>query len=72
MAGLDPYTDGSLKKHEDGQDTGSGAELAAEAAAIIHGYSHIATDGLNSVHETNKQLSHPNLHRFDGDKSSPL
>ena len=66
------YTDGSLKRHGEGQDTGSGAyysclnvshyvnlrdvgvtnaislaELAAIAAAIIHGYSHLATDSLN-------------------------
>ena len=81
-------TDGSLKRHEEGQDTGSGvyhpclnishcvkprgggitnaiprAELAAIAAAIIHGYSHVATDSLTSMREIIKQLSHPNLHR---------
>ena len=39
------------------------AELAATAAAIIHGYSHIATDSLTSLHQNKKQLSHPNLHR---------
>ena len=39
------------------------AELAAAAAAIIHGYSHIATDILTSMHQIKKQLSHPNLHR---------
>ena len=82
------YTDGSLRKKEVGQDTGSGvyhphlnifhyvnskgmgitntisrAELAAIAAAVIHGYSHIATDSLTSLHQIKKQLSHPNLHR---------
>jgi hypothetical protein len=41
----------------------SRAELAAIAAAIIHGYSHIATDSLTSMHQITKQLSHPNLHR---------
>ena len=81
------YTDGSLRKKEVGQDTGSGvyhphlnifhyvnskgmgitntisrAELAAIAAAIIHGYSYIATDNLTSLHQIKKQLSHPNLH----------
>jgi len=44
-------------------NTISRAELAATAAAIIHGYSHIATDSLTSMHQTNNQLSHPNLHR---------
>ena len=39
------------------------AELAAAAAAIIHGYSHIATGSLTSMHQIKKQLSHPNLHR---------
>jgi len=82
------YTDGSLQKNEEGQDTGSGvhhphlnvshyvnpkgmgitntisrAELAAIAAAIIHGYSHIATDSLTSLHQIKKELSHPNFHR---------
>jgi hypothetical protein len=41
----------------------SRAELAAIAAAIIHGYTHIATDSLTSLHQTEKQLSHPNQHR---------
>ena len=41
----------------------SRAEQAAVAAAIIHGYSHIATDSLTSMHQIKKQLSHPNLHR---------
>jgi ribonuclease HI len=41
----------------------SRAELAAIAAAVIHGYSHIATDSLTSLHQIKKQLSHPNLHR---------
>ena len=44
-------------------NTISCAELAAIAAAIIHGYSHIATDSLTSMHQIKKQLSHPNLHR---------
>jgi hypothetical protein len=81
------YTDGSLQKHEVGQDTGSGvyhphlvvshyvnpkgmgiintisrADLAAIAAAVIHGYSHIATNSLTSLHQIKKQLSHPNVH----------
>ena len=44
-------------------NTISRAELAAIAAAIIHGYSNIATDSLTSLHQIKKQLSHPNLHR---------
>ena len=44
-------------------NTISRAELAAVAAAVIHGYSHIATDSLTSLHQIKKQLSHPNLHR---------
>ena len=44
-------------------NTISRAELAAIAAAVIHGYTHIATDGLTSLHQIKKQLSHPNLHR---------
>jgi ribonuclease HI len=43
-------------------NTISHAELAAIAAAIIHGYSHIATDSLTSMHLSKKQLSHSNLH----------
>ena len=39
------------------------AELAAIATAVIHGYTHIATDSLTSLHQIKKQLSHPNLHR---------
>jgi hypothetical protein len=40
------------------------AELVAIAAVIIYSYSHIATDSLtSSMHQTKKQLSHPNLHR---------
>jgi hypothetical protein len=38
------------------------SELAAIAAAIIHGYSHIVTDGLILMHQNKKQLSHPDLH----------
>jgi hypothetical protein len=44
-------------------NTISRAELAAIAAAVIHGYSHIATDGLTSLHHFIKDLSHPNFHR---------
>jgi len=40
----------------------SRAELAAIAAAVIHGYSHIATDSLTLLHQIKKQLLHPNLH----------
>jgi ribonuclease HI len=43
-------------------NTISRAERAAIAAAVIHGYSHIATDSL-TLHQIKKQLSHPNLHR---------
>ena len=39
------------------------AELAAAAAAIIHGYSHIATGSLTSMHQIIRKFSHPNLHR---------
>ena len=80
LAGLD----GSLKKHEEGQDTGSGvnhpclkkshyvhprgagititiscAELAALATAINHGYSHVATDSLTSMHPNSKAALTP-------------
>jgi hypothetical protein len=44
-------------------NTISRAELADIAAAVIHGYSHLATDNLTSLHQIKKQLSHPNLHR---------
>jgi len=44
-------------------NTISRAELAAIAAAVTIGYSHIATDSLTSLHQIKKQLSHPNLHR---------
>ena len=44
-------------------NTISRAELAAIASAVIHGYTHIATDSLTSLHQIKKQLSHPNLHR---------
>jgi len=44
-------------------NTISRAELAAIAAAVIHGYSHIATGSLKLLHQIKKQLSHPNLHR---------
>ena len=39
------------------------AMIAMIAAAVIHGYSHLATDSLTSLHRIKKQLSHPNLHR---------
>jgi ribonuclease HI len=39
------------------------AELAAIATAVIHGYTHIATDSLTSLHQIKKKLSHPNLYR---------
>ena len=42
-------------------NTISRAELAAIAAVIIHGCSHIATDSLTSMHQIKKQLLHPNL-----------
>jgi hypothetical protein len=38
-------------------NTISRAELAAIAAAIIHGYSHIATDSLTSIHQIKTQLT---------------
>jgi hypothetical protein len=44
-------------------NTISRAELAAIAAAVIHGYSHIATDSLTSLYQITEQLSHPNFHR---------
>ena len=44
-------------------NTISHAELAAKAAAFIHGCSHITTNSLTSMHQIKKQLSHPNLHR---------
>ena len=44
-------------------NTISRAELAAIAVAVTHGYLHIATDSLTSLHQIKKQLSHPNLHR---------
>jgi ribonuclease HI len=50
-------------------NTISRAELAAIAAEVIQGYSHIATDSLTSLHQIKKQLSHPNLyhHHIQGD-----
>ena len=49
-------------------NTISRTELAAIAAAVIHGYSHIATDSLTSLHQIKKHLSHPNLrhHHIQG------
>jgi len=44
-------------------NTISRAELAAIAAAVIHVYSHIATDSLTPLHQIKKRLSHPILHR---------
>jgi hypothetical protein len=38
-------------------NTISRAKLAALASAIIHGYSHISTDSLTSMHQIKKQLS---------------
>jgi len=38
-------------------------ELAAIAAAIKHGFSHIATGSLTSMHQIKKQLPHPQLAR---------
>ena len=40
------------------------AELAAIAAAITHGYTHIATDSLPSFHQVEKYLLYPKLHRY--------
>jgi len=40
-------------------DTISRAELAAIAAAVIHGYSHIATDSLISLHQKSKAALTP-------------
>ena len=37
-------------------NTISRAELAAIAAAVTHGYSHIATDSITSLHQIKKQL----------------
>jgi len=55
-------------------NTISRAELAAIAAAVIHAYTHIATDSLTSLHQIKKQLSHPNLHRhhIQGDVLQPI
>jgi len=39
------------------------AELAAIAAAILHGHSHIATDSLSSLHQIRKHLLYPELHQ---------
>ena len=44
-------------------NTISRAQLADIAAAVIHSYSHIATDNLTALHQIKKKLSHPNLHR---------
>jgi hypothetical protein len=43
-------------------NTISCAEIAAKAAAIIHGYSHIATDIPILMHRIKKQLPSPNFH----------
>ena len=55
-------------------NTNSCAGLAAIAAAIIHGYSHLATVSLTSMHQIKKQLSHPNLyrHHIQGDVLQPI
>eukprot|EP00983_Pelagomonas_calceolata_P035035 1095801-Pelagomonas_calceolata.AAC.1 len=39
------------------------AELAATAAAILQGHSHIAIDSLSSLHQIKKQTKYPELHR---------
>ena len=39
------------------------AELASIAAALIHGYTHVATDSLASLHQIRKQLLYPEKHR---------
>jgi len=39
------------------------AELAAIAAAILHGHSRIATDSLSTLHPIRKHLLYPELHR---------
>ena len=44
-------------------NTISRADLEAITAAVIHGYSHLATDSLTSLHQIKKQLPHPNLYR---------
>jgi ribonuclease HI len=41
----------------------SSTEIEPVAAAIIHSYSHIATDNLTSIHQIKKMLSPPNLYR---------
>ncbi len=39
------------------------AGLASIAAALNHGYTHIATDSLASLHQIRKQLLYPEKHR---------
>ena len=39
------------------------AELASIAAALTHGYTHIAKDSLTSLHQIRKQLLYPEKHR---------
>ena len=51
-------------------NTISRAELAAIAAAVIHGYLHIATDSLTLLHQIKKQLSYPNLYHHHIQKMS--
>jgi hypothetical protein len=50
------------------------AELAAIGAAIRHGYCHIATDSLTSMHQIKKLLLHRNLHchHIQGDILQPF
>jgi len=39
------------------------AELASIAAALTHGYTHIAIDSLASLYQIRKQLLYPEKHR---------
>eukprot|EP00983_Pelagomonas_calceolata_P018224 571039-Pelagomonas_calceolata.AAC.1 len=39
------------------------AELAAIAAALIHDYTHNATDSLSSLHQLRNQILYPEKHR---------
>eukprot|EP00983_Pelagomonas_calceolata_P037418 1136319-Pelagomonas_calceolata.AAC.4 len=69
------YTDGSCHIQNDKQEIGAGpndagiinticrSELAAIAAAMSHSYSHIASDGLTSLHQIRKQLIYPVKHK---------
>eukprot|EP00983_Pelagomonas_calceolata_P115998 1160258-Pelagomonas_calceolata.AAC.7 len=48
------------------------AELAAVAAAILQGHSHIATDSLSSLHQIRKQTLYPEFHFQDMSKAISL